>query len=125
MSETEALTVRSFDTLAAAAAAVNALVDVGFEHGAIELRVIEDEAGPAQGNFIIGNGATTHGGAPGAIRVGPDAPYNGNFRHPKDRSVHLVIVQTPDAEQRRRAEDVMQQAGGHDVQDVADAAAHR
>ena len=125
MTETEALTIRSFDTLAAAAAAVNALVADGFEHGAIELRVIEDEAGPAQGNFIIGNGATTHGGTPDAIRVGPDAPYQSNFRDPKDRSVHLVIVQTPDEGRRRRAEGVMQAAGGHDVQDVADAAAHR
>jgi hypothetical protein len=114
--------LRSFDTLEAAAAAVNALVSAGFAHGAIELRALEDEAGPPEGNFIIGNGRTAHGGAPDAIRVGLDVPYEENFKQPVRRSGHLLMVDARGDEQRRRAELLLDQAGGRAVQDVADAA---
>lgn len=124
MTQSDVIVVASFDGLQAAAAAVNALVAAGVEHGAIELKVIEDEAGPAQGNFIIGNGATVHGGPPGPVRTGDDAPYNPNFRHPRERSGQLVIVQPRDEAQRARAQEVLRQAGGHLVEQAADAALH-
>jgi hypothetical protein len=124
MTESDVIVVASFDTLTAAAAAVNALVAAGVEHGAIELKVIEDDAGPAQGNFIIGNGATVHGGPPGPVRTGDDAPYNPNFRYPKERSGQLVIVQGRDEGQRARVQDVLRQAGGRLVQQAEQAALH-
>jgi hypothetical protein len=124
MTEIEAIVVASFDTLPAAAAAVNALVAGGIEHGAIKLNVIEDEAGPAKGNFIIGNGATVHGGPPGPIRVCSDAPYNPNFRNPQERSGQLVMVQALDEMQRTRILEILRQAGGRLVERAEQAAEH-
>jgi hypothetical protein len=121
----EFIVIRSFDSLEAAAAAVNELVKGGFEHGALELRVLETEAGPAEGNFLIGNGRTTHGGKPGAVLAGPDAPYEENFKHPVSRSTQLVIVDAHSQAQHRRATEILDQAGGRAVQDIADAALQR
>jgi hypothetical protein len=119
------IVLRSFDSLEAAAAAVNELVQAGFEHGAIELRVIESEAGPAEGNFVIGNGQTTHGGAPGAVLAGREVPYEENFKRPVRRSGHLVIVEAHSQDQHRTATEVLDRAGGRAVQDIADAAMQR
>jgi hypothetical protein len=122
MTDTGTIILRSFDTLEAAAAAVNALVGAGFAHGAIELRATEDEAGPPQGNFIIGNGETAHGGRPDASRVGREVPYEENFKNPVRRSGHLLLVEASGDGQRTRAEQVLDEAGGRPVQDLADAA---
>lgn len=119
------MVVRSFDSLDAAAAAVNQLVGAGFEHGAVELRVLESESGPGEGNFVIGNGATTHGGRPDAVLAGREVPYEENFKNPVSRSVHLVIVDAHSDAGRRQAEQVLGMAGGRAVQDIADAAMQR
>lgn len=124
MTETEAIVVGSFDTLPAAANAVNALVAAGVEHGAIRLNVIEDEAGPADGNFIIGNGLTAHGGQVGPIRADGDEPYDPNLRHPKQRSGQLVMVQARDEAQRARIRQVLRAAGGRLVEEREDEAQH-
>lgn len=118
------IVVRSFDSLEAAAAAVNELVGSGIEHGAIQLRVLETEAGPAEGNFYIGNGATTHGGRPRGVIAGPEVPYDENFRHPVNRSVHLVIVDARSEQQQSAARRILDEAGGRAVQEIADSALH-
>jgi hypothetical protein len=122
MNPSDSLLVGSFDSLEAAAAGVNALVGAGIEHGAIELRVIEEESGPAEGNFIIGNGRTTHGKQPGAVRTGDEVPYEENFRNVAHRGVHLVMVRVSDDAQRRELDALLQREGGRPVQDLAEAA---
>lgn len=124
MTETEAIVVGSFDTLPAAANAVNALIAAGVEHGAIRLNVIEDEAGPAEGNFIIGNGVTVHGKQVGPIRADGDEPYDLNLRNPKDRSGQLVMVHARDEAQRGRIQQVLREAGGRLVEQREDEAQH-
>jgi hypothetical protein len=119
------MVVRSFDSLEAAAAAVNQLVQAGFEHGALELRVLETEAGPAEGNFVIGNGRTTHGRPPGGVLAGREVPYDENFKHPVSRSTQLVMVDAHSQAQHRTASDVLERAGGRPVQEIADAAMQR
>jgi hypothetical protein len=121
----ELLVVRSFDSLEAAAAAVNQLVQAGFEHGALELRVLETEAGPGEGNFLIGNGKTTHGRPPGGVLAGREVPYEENFKHPVSRSAHLVMVDAHSQAENRKATEVLDAAGGRAVQDIADAALQR
>ena len=119
------MVVRSFDSLEAAAAAVNELVGAGFQHGAIELRVLETESGPGEGNFVIGNGVTTHGGRPGAVLAGREVPYEENFKQPVSRSLHLVMVGAQSESEHRTANQVLDAAGGRAVQDIADAAMQR
>jgi hypothetical protein len=119
------LVARSFDSLEAAAAAVNRLVDAGFEHGALELRVLETESGPGEGNFLIGNGVTTHGGRPKGVLAGPEVPYEENFRQPASRSLHLVLVDAHSEAEQRKADQVLDAAGGRPVQDIADRAMQR
>jgi hypothetical protein len=125
MATNDPILVRSFETLEAAAAAVNALVNAGFPHGAIELRVIEDEAGPVQGNFVIGNGRTVHGHKPSPLRTGLDVPYEENFKQVVNRGVHLLLVDTVDAAGRKLAEQILEAAGGVPVLELADAALQR
>lgn len=120
----DTVVIRSFDSLEGAAAAVNELVRAGFDHGALELRVLETESGPGEGNFVSGNGITSHGGRPHPV-VGGDQPYDENFRHPVSRSLHLVQVGAHSQAQRRTAEQVLDAAGGRAVQDIADAAMQR
>ncbi|HEX2546379.1 MAG TPA: hypothetical protein VHL79_15975 [Ramlibacter sp.] len=117
--------VRSFDSLEAAAAAVNQLVGAGFEHGALELRVLETESGPGEGNFVIGNGVTTHGGRPKAVLAGPEVPYEENFKQPVSRSLHLVMVDAHSEAEQAKADQVLDASGGRAVQDIADAAMQR
>ena len=119
------MVVRSFDSLEAAAAAVNQLVGAGFQHGAIELRVMETESGPGEGNFVIGNGVTTHGGRPDAVLAGREVPYEENFKQPVSRSLHLVMVDAHSDSEHRTAHQVLDAAGGRAVQDIADAAMQR
>jgi len=57
--------LRSFGTLDEMMAARQALLAAGLPADRIETRVIQDEAGPVEGNFLVGNGRTTHGGPPG------------------------------------------------------------
>jgi hypothetical protein len=120
--ESDMLLVHSFDSLEQAAAGVNALVMAGISHGAIELRVIEEESGPAEGNFIIGNGRTAHGGPPGALRTGDDVPYEENFRRVEYRGVHLVMVRAAGGAQRRKLDALLEREGGRAVHDLAEAA---
>ncbi|HYF19623.1 MAG TPA: hypothetical protein VEA40_17285 [Ramlibacter sp.] len=84
--------VRSFSTLEEASAAQSALLASGLAPGAAELRVIDDEAGPVEGNFVSGNGRTTDGGPPRGMRTGPQVPYEDNFQKTVRRGAFLLIV---------------------------------
>jgi hypothetical protein len=103
MSTTPEPLVRSFSTLDEATAAVEALAAAGLARDAIQLIVREDEAGPVSGNFLIGNGQTTHGRAPDAVRTGREVPYDENFREPAYRGGFLVAVHGLDPAQAARA----------------------
>ena len=84
--------IRSFSSLDDASAARAAVVAAGIDADAIELRVLEDEAGPVEGNFWVGNGRTLHGGAPAAVKTGPEVPYDDNFKEAPHRGSYLLII---------------------------------
>jgi hypothetical protein len=92
--------LRSFDSLDDAVAAREALLGAGVPPDLVELREIEDEAGPTEGNFLVGNGRTTHGGPPRGVYAGPEAPYEANFAKTVARGVHLLLVYVRDASER-------------------------
>lgn len=106
--------VRSFDTLEAAQAAHQALLQAGVPAGQMALRVIDDEAGPVQGNFVIGNGVTSEGRPPQGVLAGGEVPYEPNFARPVDRGVHLLLVQGSAEGDRHRLEQLLDQQGGVD-----------
>jgi hypothetical protein len=106
--------LRSFDTFEAASAARDALVAAGFDPAAVQLRVLDDEAGPAEGNFLIGNGRTTHGRPPRGVLAGPEVPYEENFAQVVFRGNQLLAVEVADESQRRRALALLQPFGGVD-----------
>ena len=114
--------VRSFDQLEAATAARQAVVATGVNPDLVQVQVIQDEAGPVEGNFWIGNGRTAHGGEPGAVLAGPEVPYDENFREVVNRGVHLVLVHVTDAAVRERVQGILEQQGGVDPQARAAAA---
>ena len=108
--------VRSFDNLEAVERARAALLATGFDPDLVQTRVIQDEAGPVEGNFVIGNGHTAHGGEPGPVLAGPEVPYEDNFHRTVTRGVHLLIVHATDAAARERATSALEQHGGVDPQ---------
>jgi hypothetical protein len=103
MSSTPEPLVRSFSTLDEATAAVEALAAAGLSRDMVQLIVREDEAGPVSGNFLIGNGRTSHGRAPAAVRTGLEVPYDENFREPSYRGGFLVAVHGLEPAQAARA----------------------
>ena len=115
--------VRSFASLDEATLARQALLDEGIDPDTVELRVIQDEAGPVEGNFVAGNGRTAHGGEPGAVLTGPEIPYDENFKRTVTRGVHLLMVAARDQNTRERAQGVLEHSGGVDPQAAAAKAA--
>ena len=106
--------IRSFSSLEEATAAQAALLADGVDAQAVELRVIDDEAGPVEGNFVIGNGRTAHGGPPGGIRTGPQVPYEENFQDSVHRGGFLLIVSVAQ-EQRSAVQDLLERFDAVDV----------
>lgn len=95
--------IRSFSSLEEASAARDAVVARGIDRDAVELRVLEDEAGPVEGNFLVGNGRTLDGGRPGAVKGGPDIPYEDNFRDVVRRGSCLLVVNVLNDSSRQAA----------------------
>jgi len=95
--------IRSFSRFEDATRARDELLAAGLPPAAVQLRVAEDEAGPVEGNFVIGNGRSATGAAPGPLRVGGDVPYAENFAAPSARGTNLLIVEAGDARHREQA----------------------
>jgi hypothetical protein len=112
--------LRSFGSLDEMTAARRSLLDAGLPADILETRVIEDEAGPVEGNFLVGNGRTTHGGPPGGVLAGPEVPYEQNFSRVVTRGGHLLLVHARNAQQRELAQSVLK---GHAAVDPAGIAA--
>jgi hypothetical protein len=74
--------VRIFYGLDAAERARDALLAAGFDRGGIELEVLEDEAGPEQANFTVGDSPEVAGGT----------GYEDTFRPKEPRHTHVVVT---------------------------------
>lgn len=106
--------VKVFDRYEDAEQARSALLAAGFAPGQVRLQCNEDEAGPVEGNFLVGNGRRP-GRAGGAADHG-DLPYELNYDHPELRGLHLLLLDVPSDEQRARAEELL---GGFGARDIA------
>ena len=109
--------VKVFDRYEDAEQARSALLAAGFAPGQVRLQCNEDEAGPVEGNFLVGNGRRPGraGGVSSAADHG-DLPYELNYDHPELRGLHLLLLDVPSDEQRGRAEELL---GGFGARDIA------
>lgn len=96
--------LRSFARFEDARSARDRLVAGGMPASAVEVRSLEDEAGPVEGNFAIGNGRAAHGSR--------DA-YALNFAG-TPQGTNLLVVEAEDDAQRDRAESMLDGLGGTD-----------
>lgn len=96
--------LRSFARFDDARSARDRLVAGGLPASAVEVRSLEDEAGPVEGNFAIGNGRAARGSL--------DA-YALNFAG-ASHGTNLLVVETADDAQRARAESMLDGLGGTD-----------
>jgi hypothetical protein len=81
--------VRTFDRFDEAMAARLALIEAGFQADALTLQAPEDDGGPAEGNFVAGNGRAE-------VDDRRQDLYDVNFSRVAQRSVHRLIVQAQD-----------------------------
>lgn len=82
--------VQSFDRLDEAERARDALIASGFDAHAVHLAAREDEAGPVQGNFTVGDGKPCR----------DEDGYERNFRDVAQRSAILLSVEVTTAEEQ-------------------------
>lgn len=102
--------VRSFATLERAEAARSAVLSLGLSPDAAQLQVLQDEAGPVEDNFLVGNG-----------REAPDdtSTYAANFANPVARGNCLLVLLTIPDDQRSKVEAALNEFGGVDVDAAA------
>jgi hypothetical protein len=109
--------IHSFESFDDADAARVGLLSAGLPQSAIELRVIADEAGPVEGNFLVGNGRFVSGDPTraGEQRESDAPPYGANFENAITRGVYLVIVDTDDGTARARATSLLAASPGRNL----------
>ncbi len=109
---------RIFDQFSDAEDARGELLASGFAAYQIELSASDDEAGPVEGNFTVGNAATATGPIERMLKwlSGADKHiYSRNDAKTAFRGVCRLHVDAQDAQQLARAADIMRRFGGVDV----------
>lgn len=98
--------LRVYDNFSNAENARNALLSCGFSSSRVNLNVKEDEAGPVQGNFIVGN--TPSFGDAGRT-------YADDYAEVVQRGAYLLRVDADDDDQASLASRIMDRLGGIDI----------
>lgn len=113
--------VRVYSDLAAAQQAREQLLASGFLSDKVSLTARDDEAGPVEGNFAVGNGAgaTRSAGMFGA-RQRRSASFNSDiYRHDYQTTVqrgnYVLMVEAEAEQERERACDIMDRLGAVDI----------
>lgn len=87
--------IRIFDEFSHADDARNALLHAGFAADELQLITTEDEAGPVQGNFYLGNGNRS------------DPSYNGNYADAVNRGTFILTIATGNDGKFSQASDIL------------------
>jgi hypothetical protein len=114
--------VRVYSDLASAEQARAQLLASGFLPDHVQLSVRDDEAGPVEGNFAVGNG----GGAERNRRdisslLDPSARFNNDiyeddYQAPVQRGSYVLMVDATDDAAQRQASDIMDRFGATDIE---------
>lgn len=99
-----------FDEYADAEGARDALLAAGFSNDAVRLTVRDDEAGPVEGNFTVGNAT----GAPGGMGEGHHT-YARNYETIAERGKSMLVLAAAGAEQAAQAAAILDRFGGRDI----------
>ena len=109
---------RIFEHLSQAEQAREALAAAGFPRERIQLTSRHDEAGPVEGNFVVGNtkqDTVEHTEFSRTLGGEGDNTYRHNFEHAVDRGLYMLVVDVEDDPQGARAAEIMQRYGATDV----------
>ena len=97
--------IRILPSFEAAEAARNGLIAQGFNVDDIDVNVTTDEAGPAEGNFYVGDSPAVKGGS----------DYEDVFKPPVRGDLCMMTVTVCDVSQLERAAVILEYNGGTDV----------
>jgi hypothetical protein len=100
--------LRVFDSLRAAEDARAALLAAGFAREDVQLQVRDDEAGPAAGNFTVGN-SSAEGEKP------DNHIYATNYQHTARPGGCLLIARAGGAAGAALASELLARHGGRDI----------
>ena len=115
--------LRSFDRFEDAEATRTQLLQAGVPADAIELRVLQDEAGPVEGNFLVGNGRQPGSSTSVPATGGGGSRYAENFAKAVTRGAHLLLVNLRDEAARNHAAAILDRTQGLNVAAASSAAA--
>lgn len=101
--------VKIFDAVDHAQMARNALLSDGFQAEDVTLSVANDEAGPAIGNFTVGNGPMQS----------DEHTYGRNYANVEQPGHCLVTVAVDDVMRASRAEMILARFGARDADPLA------
>lgn len=110
--------VRVFDRFSDAENARNELLGSGFSSSSVRLSSREDEAGPVEGNFTVGNKDTGTGGISGffhSLMGNEDQTYERSYANVAQRGSYVLTVDANDDDQLARAAGIMDRFGAIDV----------
>ncbi len=107
--------VRIFDVFERAQKAREALLAEGFGAGDILISIANDEAGPMQGNFTVGNSPVESVGH----------TYDRNYATPKQSAQCVLTVAAADAALAARADAILARHGARAIADPAARAGRR
>ncbi len=108
--------LRTFDDFDTATQARDALLAAGLQASQLNLQATGDEAGPVEGNFLVGNGRDAGDETPPEpLPSGADPIYHRNFHRTVNRGTCRLVVEVRDASQRDTANQVLDRFGGVDV----------
>jgi hypothetical protein len=110
--------LRIFESLEQAEHAREALLAQGFERDRIQLTSRHDEAGPVEGNFLVGNtkkDTLEHTEFSETLGGEGDNTYDHNFARTVDGGMYMLVVEAEDEVRLQRAAEIIQQHGGTEV----------
>lgn len=111
--------IRIFDHFADAERARSNLLAAGFPPHAVQLDAGDDEAGPVQGNFTVGNCDTRTSRLERAVNAvfgGDNHMYRRNYGKTAFRGLFRLVVSVRHAEEQERAQAILHTCGGSDIE---------
>lgn len=98
--------IKVYDDFSVAQAVRERLLASGFPSSRVHLSAREDEAGPVEGNFTVGNKDDDAKD----IR-GSDDPYTRDFANVVQRGIYMLTVDANSEDESARASDILNQQG--------------
>jgi hypothetical protein len=113
--------IKVFDEFSAAQNAREKLLASGFSPASVHLTAREDEAGPVEGNFYVGNKDDDNHGIVDTLRSmfsgnnddrKSNDPYTRDFKNAVHRGLYTLTVDASSDDESSRASDIMDRFSG-------------